>query len=129
MELDEFLTLPLAERVKWLRQQAGSHDKLARKLGTSRQQVINWEKGAEPKTYAEKLGEISGFPAAAFTRRGSETLVSETTLDLLRSLRDRLEDYAEQTAQGLLAVQEGIARIEKRLPGEDGRARRVPGRR
>lgn len=125
MELDEFLTLPLPERIKWLRLQAGSHDKFAKRLGTSRQQVISWEKGAEPKTYAAKLADVSGFPADAFSRRGSEQLVLETTLSLLRSLRARVEDVAEQTAQGLLAVQDGISRLEAQLPGEDGRDRKA----
>lgn len=125
MTLDEFLTLPLAKRVEWLRKREGSHDRLAEKLGTSRQMVISWEKGTEPKTYAAKLATVSGFPREAWLRRESETLAVETTLGLLRQLRDELQQQAEHAAVALESVAEGIARIEARLPDEDGQARRV----
>ena len=124
MTLDELLSLPLPKRVEWLRKKIGSHDKMAAKLKTSRQTVIGWEHGAEPKRYADKLAEISGFPREAWLRREGETLAVETSLGLLRSLRAQLDETAETTALALRDLSDGVERIEARLPGEDGQARK-----
>lgn len=60
------MTVP--QRIKWLRKQAGSHDRLATKLGTTRQVVIRWEKGQRPSASSRaRLAEVSGLPAAFFT--------------------------------------------------------------
>lgn len=63
----ELLTLPLAERIRWLRLREGSHDKLAARLGTSRQTVIGWEKGGRPgPRYRARLAELTGCPPETF---------------------------------------------------------------
>lgn len=50
-----------AERVRALRVRMGSHEKLAKALGTSRQRVMAWEKGAQPKPhFRAKLAELDG---------------------------------------------------------------------
>lgn len=56
----------LAEAVKILRMWAGSHDKLAGTLGTSRQRVIGWEQGQAPRAaYRDQLLAL-GVPARFF---------------------------------------------------------------
>ena len=84
------MTLP--ERIRWLRLHgpAGrlSHDKFAELLGTSRQTVIGWERGQEPRLYAEKLAAFSdgyGFPAEAFTKEGELLLLRERVRQLERA--------------------------------------------
>jgi transcriptional regulator with XRE-family HTH domain len=66
----------LAEAVMALRKRAGSHDKLAAQLSTSRQRVIDWEKGTSwpSARYREKLREL-GVP--------ERLLIRPTTLDEL----------------------------------------------
>lgn len=56
-------TLP--EAVVLAREAAGSHDKLAAMLGTTRQTVINWEQGVFPARYQDKLI-AAGIPARFF---------------------------------------------------------------
>lgn len=83
-------TLPAA--IKELRHRAGSHDKLAAELGTSRQRVIQWEKGAAPSArYRAKL-EAMGVPSTLFeSERGS----IEDQLELIRlELREMREQQA-----------------------------------
>lgn len=83
MTLDDFLTMTLPKRVKWLHGKNGprgrlSHDVFADILNTKRQVLIGWEKGTEPNEASRaKLAEFSGFPAAAFSRRLAEPLVEE----------------------------------------------------
>lgn len=49
-----------ADRVRALRAKAGSHDKLAAALGTSRQTVVRWEKGAAPSLpYRVRLARLA----------------------------------------------------------------------
>lgn len=55
----------LADAITIARTAAGSHDKLAKRLGTSRQTVINWEQGTFPDRYRDKLIAI-GIPAKFF---------------------------------------------------------------
>jgi transcriptional regulator with XRE-family HTH domain len=58
-------SLPVAIRI--LRIAAGSHDKLAAELGTSRQSIIAWEKGRFPEDYVAQLRDL-GVPARLLTR-------------------------------------------------------------
>lgn len=130
MTLDEFLTLPLPKRIVWLHSAEGprgklSHDAFARILGTTRQTVINWERGAEPRAYAEKLAEFSGFPADAFLRRGAEVAGEESSLRLLRELRAAVDASAAATAESVEALARGIERIEQRLDVGAGPRRRA----
>lgn len=57
----------LPEAVLILHRAAGSHDKLAKILGTTRQRIIKWEEGDYPARYAKKLLDL-GVPARLFTR-------------------------------------------------------------
>ncbi len=105
MTYDDFLTLTLPERIKWLRSDGGprgelSHDKLADILGTSRQVVIGWEKvaGSEPgPKLRAALSEFSGYPSAAFSRRLAEAPAAAT-------IRGRLEELADLVAHGFFAL-------------------------
>lgn len=97
MTLDDFLTLTLPKRIAWLHSHDGpkgklSHDIFGQQLGTSRQQVINWENGAEPTSFADALATWSGFPREAFLRREAEPLVEEM-------YRRRLQELEDQVAQ------------------------------
>lgn len=56
----------LAEAIRIAREAAGSHDKLAKMLSTSRQTVIGWETGTFPtRRYREGLARL-GVPARFF---------------------------------------------------------------
>lgn len=56
----------LAEAIVIAREAAGSHDKFARLLGTTRQTVIAWEKGTFPERYVQQLIAV-GVPARLLT--------------------------------------------------------------
>lgn len=75
-----------------------SHDRFAAELGTSRQTVINWEKGTAPTaTYRRKLAAYSGEPESAFVYPKEErpTLaVINGKLDRVLSLLERDEGAA-----------------------------------
>lgn len=57
--------MSLADAIKALRERTGSHDKLAAKLGTSRQRIIAWEAGGYPRDFKDKLIAL-GVPAELF---------------------------------------------------------------
>lgn len=120
--------MPLTERVKWLRSPEGpqgklSLDRLAAALGTSRQTIIGWEGGVEPRRYAEKLAEFSGFPREAWVRRGAEA-ASLASVDLrLRSIESSVVATAKETTKALRALTRAIERLEQRLALGDQQAR------
>ncbi len=90
MTLEDFLTLPLTGRIEALRRQAGSHDKLAAILNTSRQTVIGWEKGVQPnERHRESLAAFSGFPESAFLR-SEESQELQTLVERVGYLEDLL---------------------------------------
>lgn len=125
MEEEEFLTLTLPERIKWLHGPHGprgrlSHDRFAKILGTTRQSVINWEKGAnEPRGYREKLAEFSGFSPEAFSRRGAEEPAAESIGGRLEALEAAVEQQGRETTRALRALTRAIERLERRLDAED----------
>lgn len=110
---DDFLTLTLPNRIKWLHGPNGprgklSHDKFAKVLKTSRQTVINWEGGAQPgETYRKRLASFSGFRAEVFSRREAEALEKEMVGRRLRSLEGEVRWLGEQlaTAFGSLGLE------------------------
>jgi len=124
MTYEDFLTLTLPDRIKWLRSPEGpagelSHDRLGKALGTSRQVVIGWEKDAGPEPaprFRDALAKFSGFPAAAFSRRLSERPAAD-------SLGRRLEELADLVGRGFLAL--GVTPDQLRPSGE-ARLRRDP---
>lgn len=129
MTLDEFLTLTLPERIRWLHSEHGprgklSHDALAAVLGTTRQTVIGWEKGREPKKYADALADFSGFPAWAFRRREAEGAAHESTGQLIRFHDDRLERVEGDLADALLEQ----TKLTRRVTALQGRVRRIEAR-
>lgn len=99
---DDFLTLTLPERIKWLHGKDGprgflSHDSFAKVLGTSRQVIIDWEKGAQPgKRYRDKLAKFSGFRPEVFARREAEALEKEMVGRRLRSLEGEVRYMYDQ---------------------------------
>lgn len=122
MTLDDLLTLPLHKRIEWLRKKTGSHDKLAALLGTTRQTVIGWEKGAQPGArYRAKLATVSGFPAETFQRSAAEREVWALTESRLQALEARVDRLYVETARGFEALghqQHGLgAREEDQEPG------------
>lgn len=126
------MTLPLHERIVWLHSEHGphgwmSHDTFARRLGTSRQTVISWEKpgGTEPRKFADALAEFSGFPREAFLIREGSELLAATMGARLRLLEVRYERLRDQVKQGfeLLDLQ-----VELSDDGAPGQVRRAPGR-
>lgn len=124
MTLEDFLTLTLPQRIVWLHSKDGprgrlSHDKFAAILDTSRQTVISWEKGTEPKDYADKLAKFSGFPSWAFLRRAAEAPAAETIALRLQSLADEIDEL-----RGLLL--RGFSALAPLLPQSQQRALEVP---
>lgn len=94
MTCEELLTFPLAERIRYLRVQAGSHDKLAAKLETSRQVIIGWEKGENrpgPR-FRQALADLAGCPPKTFE-------VQETDPEEWRTVQDRLRSLEAKAAQ------------------------------
>lgn len=130
MTEDEFIALPLPQKIEWLRSADGprgklSHDRLAAELGTSRQVVIKWEKGAEPSPRLRaRLAEFSGFPKEAFSRRGAEVLAQELYVRRLEEFAALVAQQNAETKRSLQAVQRAIRRLERRLDAE-GRQRSV----
>lgn len=86
----------LPEAIIALRKAHGSHDKLAQRLGTSRQTIIRWEKGSRPDLfYRTQLIEL-GVPEDLLERRVSQDELDrrlrrvEGELAELRRLLDEL---------------------------------------
>ena len=101
MTSHDLVTLPLFKRIEYLRRKAGSHDKFAVQLGTSRQTVIGWEHGAQPgKVYRERLAEISGLSAEKFLQHEAEREVWALTETRLKGLEARVERLTVETARG-----------------------------
>lgn len=121
---EEFLALPLAQKIEWLRSEDGprgklSHDRFAAELGTSRQVVIKWEKGAEPSPRLRgRLAAFSGYPAEAFARRGAEALAQELYVRRLEELAATVAAQNEEMKRSLLAVRRAIRRLERQLAAE-----------
>lgn len=118
----DFLELPLGQRVKYVRTQLGlTQDEFARAVGTSsgRQAVIGWEKGREPRDFAEGIAGLTPYPAAAF-RRSEEGAISLATLDL------RLRSLEMQLQQAVILMQEALALLHgsQRRSGEGAQPRR-----
>lgn len=120
MTLEELLTMPLTERVKWLHSEEGpqgklSHDRLAKALGTTRQTVIGWENGVEPRRFADAIAEFSGFPREAWLRRGAEAASLASFERRLRSLEDAVESAGKETSKSIRALTRAIERLDQRL--------------
>lgn len=120
MTCEELLTLPLPKRIEWLRSTDGprgklSHDKLAAALGTSRQTVIGWEHGVEPKKLAHRLAEFSGCPEAVWLRGDGGIVVQETTPDHLRELRATVEQQGRDMTRALRALAGDVRALTRRL--------------
>lgn len=100
-----------------------SHDRFAEILGTTRQTVIGWEKGVEPKKYAERLAAFSGFPASAFRRREAESLTGVRQEDRTARLDRRLEaleaadEAKRQEVEALALLVAGLVVRVERLEG------------
>jgi transcriptional regulator with XRE-family HTH domain len=87
-----------AELVRALRRKAGSHDKLAERLGTLRQTVIRWEKGGGiSEIYAVKLAELSGLPVERFLR-ARQTAAAARDAELAR-LQEEVAELRGQVAK------------------------------
>lgn len=93
LDLSNAASLP--EAIVMLRKAAGSHDKLAARLGTNRQTVIAWEKGSWPKSYVDKLRE-EGVPEQFLTRSVS---------------REDLDERVRQLEAELAALRQEISRL------------------
>jgi transcriptional regulator with XRE-family HTH domain len=100
------MTVP--QRIRWLRKQAGSHDKLAAKVGTSRQVIIRWEKGtSKPRAESRRrLASASGLPASLFRdgTNSSDDEEEDPVIALLSALSPRAAE----------ALRFGIAEMERK---------------
>ena len=104
MTCEELLTLSLPARVRKLREEYGSHDKLATALGTKRQTVINWEHGVEPKRYADKLAALTGCSREVWLRGHDDVVLEDRTFVLLRELRDVVDHQGRDMTRALRAL-------------------------
>lgn len=121
--------LPLRERIRWLRLHGRhgrlSHDRMADALGTTRQTVIGWEKGARPKE--ESIRRLAAFfdkPADIFRAPATEAVT-------LHRLADRLEEL-ESALERLLPLLGRVADLQEQLDDlalrVDAQSPRAPGR-
>lgn len=107
MTCEELLTLSLRKRIEWLRSADGpfgkvvSHDTLAERLGTKRQTIINWERGAVPKLYADKLAALTGCPRETWLPRQDEPLDRDSSAVLLRELLATVETQGKEMTRAL----------------------------
>lgn len=108
-----FERLSVPQRVRQLRGQL-SHDRFADQLGTSRQTVIEWEKGRRrpgPR-YRAKLAELSGYPEEMFEGPQVERL----ELSVIRDVFDRAaRDADDVAARRHEAVMRELASITEHL--------------
>jgi transcriptional regulator with XRE-family HTH domain len=92
--------LSVGKRIRWARRRKGlSQDKLAERVGTTRQVVIRWEKDRHlpNERSRERLAQATGQEADFFAERRASTNEdddeeAEVVADLLASLR-RVLDY------------------------------------
>lgn len=116
---DEYLAMTLRQRIAWLRSKDGprgklSHDRFADTIGTSRQMVINWENGMEPKKFVKALADFSGFRPEVFSRREAEELVQVSSFRRLLSLEGEVRWLVDQMGTAFSALGLELA------PREDG---------
>lgn len=105
-----------------MRKQFGSHDRLATKLGTSRQTIIRWERGSFPRAYVEQLREL-GVPEELLTQPQPE--------DRFEGLERRvelLEDLGRESAGSIRRLERLVRRgFEIRLAELESRVRNLEG--
>lgn len=131
MTEEDFLTMPLPQRIRWLRSDEGpwgrlSHDRFARALGTSRQVVIGWEKesGPEPsERLRAKLAEFSGFDPAVFSRREAEAMTSRSIGSRLVALEAKVDESIRLTNQALRLLREARQREREAHPTDQAAGR------
>lgn len=131
--VDEFVLMPLADRIKFVRTNLErptkggrvkhlTLDEFAAAVGAKdRARPIGWEKGQKPRDYAKAIAELTPYTEAAFGGSGAEALVEESLGRRLRSLtgevaflRTNLELVLE--ALGIPAVGEPPTRSEGVVP-------------
>lgn len=130
MTCEELLTLPREERFKWLRSADGplgkvSHDRLAAALETSRQTVISWEHGTEPRRLVDRLVELTGCPPEVWLRDEAGQSSESQTLVLLRELRDVVEVEGQREAQALASLAKEVRALRRQLEARAPQAKEV----
>lgn len=123
MTEEEFLTLALPDRIKWLHSEQGprgkmSHDRFAKELGTSRQVVILWEKtnGPEPAVrHRAALAAFSGFSEDAFSRREAESATWASLGSRLAAVEAAVDDQGGEVARSLRTLARAIDGLERYL--------------
>lgn len=118
----------LAAAIRRLRVEVGSHDKLAAKLGTTRNSIIRWEKGAYPREYVDQLREL-GIPerllgqAAPAIRRDRVEALEEEVADLASALEAARLAHEELLGRVVALEKKSSARKGQRASGSSGRGR------
>lgn len=101
-----------ADLIRQLREEHGSHDKLAAALGTSRQRVIGWEKGQAPGgEYRDKLAALSGLPADDFRYGPTQRGVS----DRLDAIEKMIRDLTEVRSRDVDEIRRTLVRLSERV--------------
>lgn len=124
---ETLLTLPLRQRIKWLRSKDGprgemSHDKLAKALKTSRQTVISWEKGTVPRRLVDRIVEFSGCPRETWLPGEEDALGEDYFLALLQELQGVIEEQGKEMTRALKALATEVRALEHQLTTEAPRA-------
>lgn len=117
--------MPLADRVKYVRKNLApwiggssrraigmNQDEFATAVGApDRHPVIRWEKGAEPRDYAERIAALTPYPAEAFLRN-EEAGLSLATIDLrLRSLEPVLDEVVGLVRESVTLLREAQRQV------------------
>lgn len=92
--------LTLAQAIREARRQAGSHDRLARAVGTTRNTIIQWEKGVRPREQWWAALAAAGVPAELLSEPAEEPSLQER-LARLEATLDRIETRQKGTRQDI----------------------------
>lgn len=128
--LDDLLGLERGKRIAYVRKNLRSPrtgrrrphltlDEFADAVGAkNRQRPIDWEKGATPRDYADKIADLTPYPSEAFGAAGEAELVRQmfgrrllVVEDQLRSERDQRDLAIQGVALQLAVFEEALEQI------------------
>lgn len=102
--------LTLAQAIREARRQAGSHDRLARAVGTTRNTIIQWEKGVRPREQWWDALAAAGVPYELLSEPAAEPSVLDRLAEL-EAILARVENRQRQTRRDIAAIRQDIGSL------------------